>query len=100
MFDGFWWFVFGIPILILGGISILFYLTIVLIPYYLLLITFKTKPAIKLYEWFKEVDDDMPIYILFLSIPFDIYFAFYLYDYDFNWKTLFDTIFNLIDAFF
>lgn len=102
MLEGFWWLVLGIPILILTGISILFYIIIILVPYFILLLIVKWKPISNLLEGFTELDkDDTQYYLLWFSIPFDIYFAYYLYDrYEFKWTSLSDLIFDLFDFIF
>lgn len=102
MLEGFWWFVLGIPILILTGISILFYIIIILVPYFILLLIVKWKPISNLLEGFTELDKgDTQYYLLWFSIPFDIYFAYYLYDrYEFKWTSLSDLIFDLFDFIF
>ena len=102
MLEGFWWLVLGIPILILTGISILFYIIIILVPYFILLLIVKWKPISNLLEGFTELDkDDTQYYLLWFSIPFDIYFAYYLYGrYEFKWTSLSDLIFDLFDFIF
>lgn len=101
MIEGFWWFVLGIPVLVLAGISILFYLTIIIIPYYFILLIAKLKPIKKFLKEFTEDNENISVNLFLFSIPFDIYFAFYLFNnYGFKWTSFSDSVFKLFDAIF
>jgi len=91
MINGFWSFVLIPLILILAGMSILFYILVILVPYFLLLKISALKPIenflSKQFEYFFG-DSELGYYLFIFSIPFDIYFAFYLWDnFSFKWNS-------------